>query len=65
MRKIFLYRLSAATFFCFFFLLIKSEDKCCKNYCAFRARTAAHTNLLEIQRQPNGLLPYDGFFIKL
>jgi len=64
MKTTFLLKLTAILFLCFISLLIKSEERVCRNYCHI-----SHKNIPDHLNNSNRykpvLMPYDGFFFKI
>ena len=66
MKKTFLYRLVALTFFCLASMAIKSETSSCRLKCSYAAQKACVMKLLisnDVDESP--LHHDDGFFIKI
>ena len=65
MKKAFLFRLLALTFFCMASLVIKSETSSCKLQCTYAAQKAPVMQSLLNDRHDSLLYHDDGFFIRI
>ncbi len=66
MKKAFLFRLLAITFFCLATLAIKSETSCCKSNCIHIPKNSASVHLAKVNSNTknSGYKP-EAFFIKI